>query len=341
MPGTGSPSKPRPRSPASAMAPVRAIGCCRRWPQPTLAWTSARRRIWLPSLARTVASFATSTRRVSQPATGVASSPPVSRPRRWQGFLQDPESHDPSTAPDLFRPHFVLFLVFLKLLERSRAQLNSLTARHLDFYFRQYLRLQPKPSIADRERHHRAGTRRQDPALASWDAAQCGPDATGIDRIYATDRDLFVNRAQVASLRSLYIDCRRTTLRQAPLRHPNDSERICEHMFRITLADPLPPSLMVARSTSPPCARYTMRCARARARPSSPIATLRELMTRLALRPAAPAEWKEINSKLVIAGTAYRNGGAFRLRSRRKIFTETSRGGRPGQCRDAAPGGDV
>lgn len=229
-------------------------------------------------------------------------------------FLQDPASYDASTSPDLFRPHFVLFLAFLKLLERSREALNSLTRRHLDYYYRTFLRLPPQPSIPDRVNVIVDLARGQKSVrLPAGTQLIAGPDSGGTDRIYATERDLIANRAQVAALRSLYIDCRRTTLRQAPLRHPNDSERTCELMFRIALGDPLPP-FPDGREVDFTTLRALHDALRQdEAQTFLPVPVLRDLLARRALRPAPPAEWREINAKLEIAGTAYRGGQAFTL----------------------------
>lgn len=238
-------------------------------------------------------------------------------------FLQDPESFSAASRPELFRPHFVLFLVFLKLLERSRQSLNAVLQRHLDFYLRHHLRLAPKPSTPDRVNVVvELAKSARGVQLPAGTQLNGGPDKSGIDRIYSTDRDLWVNRAQVAALRSLYIDCRRTTLRQAPLRHPNDAERTCELMFRIALGSPLPPF-----SDGREVNIATLRALRDALRQQEaatflPVATLRELMTQLALRPPPPAEWAEINSKLEIAGRAYRSGGEFSLDPYSQAFTE-------------------
>ena len=61
-------------------------------------------------------------------------------------FLDRPEDFDTERYPALRRPHFILFLAFLRLLETSRAALNGVTARHLDFYYRQVLRMTPRPA---------------------------------------------------------------------------------------------------------------------------------------------------------------------------------------------------
>ena len=55
--------------------------------------------------------------------------------------MEDNDAHD---------PHITLFLCFLKLLEHSNAHMNTLTQRHLDFYFKQVLRLKTRPARGDK-----------------------------------------------------------------------------------------------------------------------------------------------------------------------------------------------
>jgi len=47
-------------------------------------------------------------------------------------------------------PHLSLFLTFLLLLESSKAKINDLTRRHLEFYFKKILGFTPKPGLPDR-----------------------------------------------------------------------------------------------------------------------------------------------------------------------------------------------
>lgn len=229
-------------------------------------------------------------------------------------FIANPSQFSPATAPDLFRPHFTLFLTFLQLLDRTRQSLNGLTARHLDYYYRQYLGFSPKPSVPDRVNvivDLARGVRSV--LLPAGTMLRAGSDSRGIDRSYATDRDLLVTRAQLARLRSLYIDCRRTTLRQAPLRHENDKERACELLFRIALGDRIP-----FFSEDRPVTFSVLVALRDALRQEEtqtflPIPILRDLTARLARRPPAPAEWDGINEKLEIAGRAKRGGAMFSL----------------------------
>jgi hypothetical protein len=158
-------------------------------------------------------------------------------------FLREPERFDPATSPELFRPHFVLFLAFLGLLQRSQVELNALTGRHLDFYYRQVLRMVKKGPTPDRVNLIFDLTASEDEVMVPRGTLlSAGQDGLGIDRGYATDRDLVVNRIQIAKLRSLFVERRFTGIRQAREQHlkinkPNDAAMA---MFVIALGDPLP-----------------------------------------------------------------------------------------------------
>ena len=125
-------------------------------------------------------------------------------------FLAAPERFDPATAPALFRPHFVLFLTFVKLLEKAQVELNTLTARHLDFYYRRFLAMVEKGPSPDRVNLIvNLAARGREVLVPRGSLLNAGPDSLGRDQIYATDRDLVVNRAQIARLQSVYVDRRR------------------------------------------------------------------------------------------------------------------------------------
>lgn len=129
--------------------------------------------------------------------------------KEMSDFLNAPDSFDafPEKKAKYGRPHFVLFLVFLKLLQESNARINSLTKRQLDFYYREALRFSTKKGAADRVH-----------VLANIDAAetrilipkgtllQAGVDGQGNPVKYATDRDLVANHARIARLMSLYVE---------------------------------------------------------------------------------------------------------------------------------------
>ena len=63
--------------------------------------------------------------------------------------MEDPERFSPEQATAYTRPHFALFLTFLQLLQHTRGQLNTLTRRHLDFYYQQVLGMTKIASVPD------------------------------------------------------------------------------------------------------------------------------------------------------------------------------------------------
>lgn len=103
-------------------------------------------------------------------------------------------------------PHAALYLAFLGLLEITRDDLNRFTSRHLDHYYRSVLKLR-----------ERGGT--PDSVLLTFDLAKsvaefellagtrlrAGKDAAGHELLYAIDRDVFLNKAKIAALKTLYV----------------------------------------------------------------------------------------------------------------------------------------
>jgi hypothetical protein len=106
---------------------------------------------------------------------------------------------------DGHEPHYALFLAFLKLLEYARGEANELTARHLEFYYREVLRLAERPAEPGHA-HVLVELAKQVDAhlLAGGTLLKAGKDDTGADAHFAVDRDLVANEAVVADLKKLY-----------------------------------------------------------------------------------------------------------------------------------------
>lgn len=109
------------------------------------------------------------------------------------------------TGRDDHEPHYALFLAFLRLLDHARAETNTLTARHLDFYYRQILRLKEKPAEPGHV-HLLAELARQADSheIAAGALFKAGKDDAGVDVVYANDRTFVANRSKVAALKSVY-----------------------------------------------------------------------------------------------------------------------------------------
>lgn len=103
-------------------------------------------------------------------------------------------------------PHYALFLAFLRLFEYARAEVNTLTARHLDFYYREVLRLKEKGALPGKA-HLLAELAAHAPdfLLKQGELFKAGKDDLGIEAYFANDRDFAANQAKVAQLKSLYL----------------------------------------------------------------------------------------------------------------------------------------
>lgn len=103
------------------------------------------------------------------------------------------------------QPHYALFLAFLDLLGHARAATDTLTAEHLDFYYRRVLGLRERPAqpahahvLAEVARHVGAHL------LGAGTLIRAGKDADGAELFFDVDRDLAVNRAMITDVRRLY-----------------------------------------------------------------------------------------------------------------------------------------
>lgn len=105
------------------------------------------------------------------------------------------------------QPHMALFIAFLKLFKLAQEQMNGLTGRLLDFYYKDVLHLQAKSSIPDKV--HIVFELAKD--VAEYDITQgtklkAGKDAAGNEQIYTTNNDLVVNQAKVKELKNIFIE---------------------------------------------------------------------------------------------------------------------------------------
>jgi hypothetical protein len=105
-----------------------------------------------------------------------------------------------SFAQGSHEPHYALFLAFLRLLDHARDEMNTLSRKHLDFYYRRVLHLAERPA--------RPSQAHVLVELAKHVDVHLVPEGTllkaGRDLHFAVDRDLVANQAVVAELRSLY-----------------------------------------------------------------------------------------------------------------------------------------
>lgn len=96
------------------------------------------------------------------------------------------------------QPHLALLLTFLHLFKHAQDDLNTLTARHLNFYYREILHLHPKPEQADKVHLvFEAAKHLSRYKLDKNTLVTAGNDSDGKNLLYATDEELVVNKARV------------------------------------------------------------------------------------------------------------------------------------------------
>ncbi|HZD95716.1 MAG TPA: hypothetical protein VE133_15745, partial [Candidatus Sulfotelmatobacter sp.] len=115
-------------------------------------------------------------------------------------------------------PHAALYIAFAKLLELLRGKINGTAGRHLDFYYRDVLGLTERDSSPDvAHLSFELAPQLREFILPAGTRLAAGKEPNGALREYATDSDLFINRARVGSLKALYLARDRyATSRNAP-----------------------------------------------------------------------------------------------------------------------------
>ncbi|MDZ8082827.1 MAG: hypothetical protein RMX35_27655 [Nostoc sp. DcaGUA01] len=155
-------------------------------------------------------------------------------------YINNPESFadDELTLRQLSQPHLVLLFTFLQLLRYPQQQFKALTQRYLDFYYQEVLKLATKAEVSDKvnvifelvpgEETH---------LIKQGTLLNAGQDSQGINLNYATDEDIIVNRATVASVKTLFIEKKYITLEDIH-QQDNKSDRAFENMLRWAIGSP-------------------------------------------------------------------------------------------------------
>jgi hypothetical protein len=118
------------------------------------------------------------------------------------------------TNHDRHEPHYALFLSFLKLMEHPRREVNTLTGRHLDFYYREILKLKEKPAQPGQAHLLLELAKHVDTyELKKGELFKAGTDDLGKDVFFIHERDFVVNKAKVVDLKTIYRHSYKTAIK--------------------------------------------------------------------------------------------------------------------------------
>ncbi|MCU0837335.1 MAG: baseplate J/gp47 family protein [Rhodospirillales bacterium] len=234
-------------------------------------------------------------------------------------FVRDPTAFAGERHAALRRPHVMLLLAFLHLAQTGRDALNGITGRHLDYYFRDVLRMVARPAAADRafvlfEPAKGAAFAEVPPGTR----LAAGRDVAGRERIYRTLRPLIVSRAEVASVRSVFAEKRIIGIAEARTGLTGTQEERFLNMLRLPLGDPepgdpLPPYGDGSVVDFPRLQALAALVGFAEGTLFVHLFELRKLIAMKRRRDGADGEWRQINTILQAAGRRKRNDGGWAL----------------------------
>jgi hypothetical protein len=120
--------------------------------------------------------------------------------------------------------HLALWNTFMEILEEPKAQLNTLTKRHLDFYYQEVLRLGKTPPVADQAYVlFELKKNTQNTLLTAGTALLAGKDAAKKNIYYKLSHDIVVNQSAVAQLKSVFVNpANKSFLHHAPIANSAD-----------------------------------------------------------------------------------------------------------------------
>jgi len=133
----------------------------------------------------------------------------------WQAFFE--EIYDYETKQVKFSsieelesksstsPHLALFLAFLRLFGIAQENINSLTEKHLDFYYKEILRIKPRLEKPDNiPLFFELNKPAQKVTVPAGTLFEAGKDKNGKPLCYATKKDLIVNKAKIGEVKVVY-----------------------------------------------------------------------------------------------------------------------------------------
>jgi hypothetical protein len=109
------------------------------------------------------------------------------------------------------QPHLALYLAFWEMMKPVRDDLNRMTQRHLDFFYREVLHL-PEKAVKPDHAHLilELAKFQQEYKLNSGTAFKAGKDASGVELFYKLNEEILINKAQITSLKGLFLASKET-----------------------------------------------------------------------------------------------------------------------------------
>jgi len=103
------------------------------------------------------------------------------------------------------KPHLALFFGFLYMFKVVQEDINTITARHLDFYYKEVLQLEEKAAAPDKVSIIFELAKHVDShLLKAGTEVKAGKDNTGVNVTYKLNEDTVINKAQVVAVKAQF-----------------------------------------------------------------------------------------------------------------------------------------
>ncbi|MEO1096225.1 MAG: baseplate J/gp47 family protein [Bacteroidota bacterium] len=103
------------------------------------------------------------------------------------------------------QPHLALFFGFLYMFRVAQDDMNTITKRHLDFYYRDVLQLKENRSVPDQAAVLFNLAKNTDSYLVkAGTQLKGGKDDIGVERIYEVEKDIVVNKAGISEMKAVF-----------------------------------------------------------------------------------------------------------------------------------------
>ncbi|MBL3655535.1 baseplate J/gp47 family protein [Fulvivirga sediminis] len=141
----------------------------------------------------------------------------------------------------LSRPQVVLFMTFLKLLDHVKTQINGLTKKHLDFYFREKLGLTPKGAVPDLVHVLLELTEDIDQLeVEAGTLLYAGKDESGNELHYKTDHDTVISQAKIEQIKTVFVAKSTSSIQDSHLNNVDRPDKGFAKMMEMALGVPAP-----------------------------------------------------------------------------------------------------
>lgn len=120
----------------------------------------------------------------------------------WETFFNSTEFANESS-----KPHIALFHAFIQLMLHAQEDLNLITTKHLEFYYKDALQIAFKDAQPD-EAHIVLGLSNniKSHLVEEGTLLRAGKDKNGKQRLFKTKEKIVVNRTQISELKSVFVE---------------------------------------------------------------------------------------------------------------------------------------